>query len=194
MLPIARRAGAEVDVKIGRARRRRIRASWRMQFCRSALVLLVFAVALVSLRAADQPCIFCEIAAGRVPAAVVLCREGEVLALMDHTPRNPGHVLVIPTQHAENLLEVPPATLARMADLAQRVAQAIRRTDLRADGLQLQMNTGKAAGQTVFHAHLHVIPRFPEEPAPTKERERLIAPAAELEKVAAKIRAQLVSR
>jgi diadenosine tetraphosphate (Ap4A) HIT family hydrolase len=152
--------------------------------------LLVFLLSVLSLIAADnpQPCPFCEIVAGTRPAAVVY-RDPTVMAFLSIGPRNPGHVLVIPVQHAENFLTLPPATARELIAVAQRIATAIKRTDLQAEGIQLQMNTGKAAGQTVFHAHLHVIPRFAGEPEPRSEKDR--ATLAELEPIAAKIRAKL---
>ncbi len=136
-----------------------------------------------------KPCVFCEIAAGTRPASIVW-RDDSVVAFMDRAPRNPGHVLIIPVRHADNYLEVPPATLEKMIVLAQRIGQAIRRTDLKSEGIQVQMNTGKAAGQTVFHAHLHVIPRFTgDDQAAGTEKD--IVPPEQLELVAAKIRAAL---
>jgi diadenosine tetraphosphate (Ap4A) HIT family hydrolase len=158
---------------------------------RAILFVSLLVCSVLALRGDEKPCVFCEIVAGRAPASLI-CREGDVMAFLSHAPRNPGHVLVIPTAHAENLLEVPPATLDHMARLAQRLGRALRATDLRTDGLQLLMNTGKAAGQSVFHAHLHVIPRFPGE-APDGGERKILSPA-ELEPVAAKIRAQLDSR
>lgn len=140
--------------------------------------------------AAQTDCVFCRIAAREVPA-VEVCREGDVMAFMDRAPRNPGHVLVIPVAHAENLLTVPPRTLERIATLAQRIAQAIRAAGLPAAGIQVQMNSGRAAGQSVFHAHLHVIPRHAGEAASAGEG-KAIAPTSELEAVAARIRAQLL--
>lgn len=154
--------------------------------------LLTFLLASVaaSAGAADKACVFCEIAAGRV-AAVEICREGDVMAFLDHSPRNPGHVLIIPLAHADNYLEMPAATLARMVELAQRIGRALRATDLRTDGLQLQMNTGKPAGQSVFHAHLHVIPRYEGEPSVPAGVKRPVLAPAELEPIAAKLRAAL---
>lgn len=141
---------------------------------------------------APAPCIFCEIAAGRTnqPAREVY-RDDLVVAFMDRAPRNPGHVLVVPIRHAENALDTPPATTARLAVTAQKIAQAIRRTDLRAEGFNLQSNSGRAAGQTVFHFHVHVIPRFAgETPAGA---EKVAAAPADLEAAAAKIRAALAA-
>lgn len=152
-------------------------------------LLPVLLLGFLAVLAADgpQPCVFCEIVSGRRPAAVVY-RDDTVLAFMDIAPRNPGHVLVVPVRHADNLLALPPSTACDMMAVAQRIARALKATDLKAEGIQVLMNTGKAAGQEVFHAHLHVIPRFPGEPEPPdKQRKGL----AELEAVAAKIRAQL---
>ncbi|HYC70044.1 MAG TPA: HIT domain-containing protein [Opitutaceae bacterium] len=140
---------------------------------------------------APAPCAFCEIAAGTRPA-VVVHRDDRVLAFMDRAPRNPGHVLVVPVAHAENYLEVPPDTLAAMAALAQELGRALRRTDLKADGINVAMNTGPAAGQSVFHAHLHVIPRFAHDDPPSAGSR--IVPPDRLEIAAAKIRAALAVR
>lgn len=145
-------------------------------------------VMLAAARADVSKCVFCAILSGETPG-VILAREGDVAAIMSHKPRNAGHVLVIPAAHAENIYDVPPETFARMATFAQRVALAIRAGGLPADGVQLQLNTGKASGQSVFHAHLHVIPRVTGEAEPSPSR--AITPAAELKAAAQKIRAHL---
>lgn len=75
-------------------------------------------------------------------------------------PVNEGHVLVVPNAHAENLLDMPSATAARMMVLAQKMAAAFFPAGLRGEGFNLMMCNGEAAGQTVFHAHLHVNPRW----------------------------------
>lgn len=149
---------------------------------------LLPALAASLLAAGPRPCVFCEIVAGSRPAAVVH-RDDLVVAFMDRAPRNPGHVLIVPVAHAENYLEVPAATLARMSELAQRIGRALRQTDLNAEGIGLVMNTGRAAGQSVFHAHLHVIPRHTGEAPPAGESR--ITPGPELEVSAAKIRSAL---
>ncbi len=164
----------------------------------SRFLNLLFAFAAVASPAAaaaaetaPAPCVFCEIAAGRTGQADrEVYRDDLAVAFMDRAPRNPGHVLVVPLRHAENALEVPPATLAHLAVVAQRLAQAIRRTDLRAEGFNLQTNAGRAAGQTVFHLHVHVIPRFAGEPPPG---EKAVAAPADLAAAAAKIRAALAA-
>jgi histidine triad (HIT) family protein len=128
-----------------------------------------------------KPCVFCEIIAGRVPAAIVY-RDDKVVAFLDHAPQNPGHVLVVPIEHAEDLLAIPADTAGHMMRVAQRVASAIRQTDIRSEGFRLTLNSGKSAGQDVPHAHLHVVPRFKD------DDRRPIQPTSELERVAAKIR------
>src|SRR4051812_42707857 len=158
-------------------------------------VLLSLFIGLAFIARAGEPpaavCVFCEIAAGRTVSTQVVYRDDTVVAFVDRAPRNPGHVLVIPVQHAAGIIDVPPATAARMIEVAQRIAQAFARTDLKAEGFQLESNTGAAAGQSVFHLHLHVIPRFASEPPNLGEKQ--IAPAAELNAVAQKLRVALAS-
>jgi diadenosine tetraphosphate (Ap4A) HIT family hydrolase len=145
--------------------------------------------------AAAAPCPFCEIVTGTRPAAVVH-RDDRLVAFMDQTPRNPGHVLVVPVEHAENYLEMPAETLGAVAVFAQRIGQALREADLKAEGITLQMNTGRAAGQSVFHAHLHVIPRHAGDRGltPRAPGEATPTPLPELEAVAAQLRAALAAR
>lgn len=154
---------------------------------RSIVLLLCFLGAAATLSAqAPASCVFCEIAAGKTSADLVVYRDDLVVAFMDRAPRNPGHVLVIPIQHADGIFDVPASTLSRMATVAQKIAAAIKRTDLKAEGIQLLSNTGRAAGQSVFHVHLHVIPRFVGEPP--NEGGAHIAAHAEVAAVAKKIR------
>jgi diadenosine tetraphosphate (Ap4A) HIT family hydrolase len=154
------------------------------------LCFLAF-LGVLSLPAAQpaQPCVFCEIIAGSRQQEGIVYRDDQVVAFLSIAPRNPGHVLVVPVAHAENFLEVPADTMHAMTDTAKRIAEAIKRTDLKMDGFVLQMNTGKAASQSVFHAHLHVIPRYEGEPPAKTPEERVgmdvLAP------VAAKIRAAM---
>ena len=103
-------------------------------------------------------CIFCRIAAGELPAARVLETPG-VLAFLDIAPVNYGHTLVIPKPHYQNLLELPDALWTEMGQVCRRVAQALQAT-LSAQGFNLGMNNFEAAGQVVFHAHIHVNPRY----------------------------------
>ena len=105
-----------------------------------------------------RDCIFCRIAAGELPAERVL-ETPLILAFLDIAPVNYGHTLVIPKAHHQNLLELPDALWAEMGQVCRRVAQALRAT-LSAQGFNIGMNNFAAAGQVVFHAHLHVIPRY----------------------------------
>jgi histidine triad (HIT) family protein len=105
-----------------------------------------------------RDCIFCRIAAGEAPAARVIETPG-VLAFLDIAPVNYGHTLVIPKTHYPNLLELPDALWVEMGQVCRRVAQALGAA-LSAQGFNIGMNNFEAAGQVVFHAHLHVIPRY----------------------------------
>jgi histidine triad (HIT) family protein len=105
-----------------------------------------------------RDCIFCRIAAGQAPAVLIL-ETPAVLAFLDIAPVNYGHALVIPRAHHENLLELPDDLWLEMGRVSRRVAQGLR-TTLYAQGFNLEMNNFEAAGQVVFHAHIHVIPRY----------------------------------
>lgn len=103
-------------------------------------------------------CIFCAIVAGSAPATKV-AEDEQTLAFMDIHPATPGHVLVIPKRHSVDLLTTAPEDLSATTLSAQRIADAAM-TALGADGVNLLNCCGSAAWQTVFHFHLHVIPRY----------------------------------
>ncbi|HET7231131.1 MAG TPA: HIT family protein [Longimicrobium sp.] len=107
----------------------------------------------------SEECVFCRILAGQLPASFVL-RGERVAAFMDIQPVNPGHVLVIPLRHAASLAELDADDAAEMMRAARRVAAALRESGLRCEGVNLFLADGEAAGQEVFHAHLHVFPRW----------------------------------
>lgn len=110
----------------------------------------------------DPDCIFCRIVAGELPATVV-ARDERTIALMDIQPANPGHVLVIPRAHARDLLSIGQADLSACVAMAQEIAgRAVARLD--ADGVNLLNSCGAGAWQTVFHFHIHVIPRYAGDP------------------------------
>lgn len=103
-------------------------------------------------------CVFCAIVAGRLPAHRV-AEDDRTVAFLDLHPGSRGHLLVIPRRHARDLLEVGAEDLAAVAAMAQRLARrAVERLD--ADGVNLFNSCGAAAWQTVFHFHVHVIPRY----------------------------------
>ena len=105
----------------------------------------------------DMSCVFCAIAAGEAPAIRIYEDDG-YLAILDIRPFTRGHTLVIPKNHTVDLDDTPPETLAGMIALGQRIAQAAKATEL-ADATNIAINDGRAAFQTVFHIHLHVLPR-----------------------------------
>jgi len=107
-------------------------------------------------------CIFCKIVAGELPATIV-DEDDRTLAFMDISPATRGHALVIPLQHAADLHEIGSEDLAAVAVMAKRVA-AKARDRLGADGVNLLNSTGASAWQTVFHFHMHVIPRYEGDP------------------------------
>lgn len=105
-----------------------------------------------------MPCVFCSIVAGDAPA-IRIHEDDDYLAFLDIRPFTRGHTLVIPKQHTVDLTDTPPDTVAGLAVLGQRIAKAARVSGLHADGNNIAINDGKAAFQTVFHIHLHVLPR-----------------------------------
>jgi histidine triad (HIT) family protein len=110
----------------------------------------------------DPDCIFCKIVAGELPAQRV-DEDEHTVAFMDISPATRGHALVIPRRHAANLLEIEPDELAATAQAAQRLARrAVPALD--AAGVNLINACGADAWQTVFHFHIHVIPRYPGDP------------------------------
>lgn len=104
-------------------------------------------------------CIFCEIIKGGLPSSKVY-EDDTLLAFMDIQPVNKGHVLIIPKQHTELITDLEDTILERMMVLAKKVDQALRKSDIQPEGVNLFLADGEAAGQEIFHAHLHVFPRF----------------------------------
>ena len=133
-------------------------------------------------------CIFCAILAGEAEASVVAETE-RALAFLDIEPITPGHTVLVPRTHAARLADLHVDDGAELFRLAQRTAAALYASGLRAEGVNLFLADGEAAGQDVFHAHLHVLPRFGGDgfglrfPPDHRVRER-----AELDDVAEKLR------
>ncbi len=107
---------------------------------------------------ADPDCIFCKIIAGELPGRIV-DEDERTIAFMDIAPATRGHALVVPRAHSRDLLEIEPEDLQATAMAAQRLA-ARAKERLGADGVNLLNACGPAAWQTVFHFHIHVIPRY----------------------------------
>ena len=104
-------------------------------------------------------CIFCEILAGNVEVSMVY--QDEVCsAFMDVQPINPGHMLVVPNKHSANLSELDADEGAQMFRVGQLLSAALEDTAVKCEGINFFLANGEAAGQEVFHVHLHVLPRY----------------------------------
>jgi len=134
-------------------------------------------------------CIFCKIVRGEIPS-IKVHEDAQTLTFMDVRPASPGHTLVISKEHALNLLEIAEADLIATTLTVQRVAQAIQKA-LAPDGMRISQFNGAAAGQTVFHYHVHIIPM--QEGLRTGAHGRDQADPQQLESLAAQIRAALGS-
>jgi histidine triad (HIT) family protein len=110
----------------------------------------------------DPDCIFCKIIAGELPGQIVE-EDERTIAFMDINPATRGHLLVIPRAHARNLLEISSEDLGATIATAQRMAQRVNQR-LEPAGINLINSCGSAAWQTVFHFHVHVIPRYEDDP------------------------------
>jgi histidine triad (HIT) family protein len=110
----------------------------------------------------DPDCIFCKIISGEIPGTIVDQDDGTV-AFMDINPATRGHALVVPRRHSRDLLEIEHDDLEATIVAAQRLAGRMRER-LGADGVNLLNSCGRAAWQTVFHFHIHVIPRYEGDP------------------------------
>jgi histidine triad (HIT) family protein len=104
-------------------------------------------------------CVFCEIVAGRVPASIVF-RDERCCAFMDIQPVNPGHVLIVPVEHVVSIDDLDEGIGGHLFTVAQRISRALRRSGVHCEGVNLFLADGEAAGQEVFHVHLHLFPRF----------------------------------
>ena len=163
---------------------------------RSLLVLLLWVGAGLSLAAQarglegpyDPANPFARILRGEAPVSKVY-EDADVLAFLPITMQARGHVLVISkVERARNILEIDPAAFAKVMAVAQRIAKA-QRAVFKPDGIRILTNSGEAAGQTVFHLHVHVIPMYAGQPLKTGERPP--DDRAELDAVAAQLAAAL---
>ena len=110
----------------------------------------------------DPDCLFCKIVAGEIPGTKV-AEDERTVAFMDINPATRGHLLVVPREHSKNLLEIAPDDLDAVMRSAQRMAKRVTER-LGADGVNLLNSCGSAGWQTVFHFHVHVIPRYEGDP------------------------------
>ena len=106
----------------------------------------------------DTNCLFCKIIAGEVPSDKVY-EDADTLAFLDIKPVNPGHTLVIPKAHYVNVFDAPEDVWGKVMNTVHKVARAVEK-GLPVGDLNIAMNNGKHSGQVVFHAHVHVMPRY----------------------------------
>ncbi len=137
----------------------------------------------------DPNNIFARILRNEIPACKVY-EDAQVLSFMDVMPQSEGHTLVIPKAAAENLFDIAPQNLSALIQATQRIAGAVQ-TALRPDGLTIMQFNGAAAGQTVFHIHFHIVPRY--EGQPLRSHAREMADVKTLAAQAEKIKAALNS-
>ena len=136
----------------------------------------------------DESCIFCKIVRKQAPASIIY-EDETVMAFLDIRPLNEGHTLVIPKKHYVNVFDIPEDQLSKVHKVAKQVSIAIKKAT-NADGISIIQQNGKAAGQDIFHIHVHVVPRFEGQKLPSfsnlQEVER-----AKLDDMAKKIKQQL---
>lgn len=137
-------------------------------------------------------CIFCRIIRAEAPASIVY-EDEHCLAIMDLQPVNPGHVLIIPRQHVTYFHEMEEDLAAHIFRIGLRMDKALRKTDLRCEGVNFFAADGRAAFQEVMHAHLHIFPRYRGDGFRLSFHEDYYKPVPrlELDQAAAEIRKQL---
>lgn len=106
----------------------------------------------------DENCIFCKIANGEIPSATVY-EDDDFRVILDLGPASKGHSLILPKNHYKDLCEADPVVTTKILPLAGKIGSAMK-TGLGASGFNVVQNNGTSAGQTVFHLHVHVIPRY----------------------------------
>ena len=127
-------------------------------------------------------CIFCKIANGEIPAAT-LYEDENFRVILDLGPAAKGHALILPKEHFKDVCELDPAVAAKVLPLGAKIGAAMKKS-LGCAGFNLVQNNGEAAGQTVFHFHVHVIPRYEGGPSmvtwtPGSEKPEVLAETAE---------------
>jgi len=106
----------------------------------------------------ETDCLFCKIINEDIPSSKIYENE-HTYAFLDINPVNPGHALVIPKKHFKDIFDIPSKELCEVIATVKKISEAIK-TGVEADGINIIMNNKEAAGQIIFHAHIHVIPRY----------------------------------
>lgn len=105
-----------------------------------------------------EDCIFCKIIKKQIPSEIIY-EDDKIFAFLDISPANPGHTLIVPKEHYPTIMETPEDVLKSLIVAVKKIAKAVKE-GVGADGLNIGINTEKAAGQIIFHTHIHIIPRF----------------------------------
>ncbi len=136
----------------------------------------------------DENCIFCKIV-NKQASASIITEDDIIMVFLDIRPLNMGHTLIIPKDHYIDIFDIPENELSQMHKTAKQVSLAVKKaTD--ADGISIIQQNGKAAGQDIFHIHVHVVPRFEGQKLPPFSELREVE-RAKLEVMAEKIKQQL---
>lgn len=106
----------------------------------------------------DESCVFCRIVRKQAPASIVY-EDREVIAFLDIRPLNKGHTLVIPKAHHADIFDTPTDQISQVHRVTKQIALAVKKA-VHADGISIIQQNGEAAGQDIFHLHVHVVPRF----------------------------------
>ncbi|MGD8566013.1 MAG: HIT family protein [Candidatus Bathyarchaeota archaeon] len=133
-----------------------------------------------------ENCTFCKIVRRELPTSQVY-EDEKTMAFLDIRPINEGHTLVIPKKHYKNIHEIPDEELEQLFKIVKKIATAVKQS-IDADGISIFQNNGSAAGQVVFHIHVHVIPRYHGQRTQHREEKS----RQELEKIAEKLREGLI--
>ena len=134
----------------------------------------------------DNACIFCRIAQKQVPASLVY-EDEKAMAFLDIRPLNEGHTLIIPKEHYETVFDIPQKLIMHLHGITKQVAIAVKKAT-KADGIGIMQQNGEAAGQEVFHLHIHIIPRYEGQKLPRfsdikeADKEKLSQTAAKIKK------------
>ena len=136
----------------------------------------------------DESCIFCKIAQRQAPASFIY-EDKTVMAFLDIRPLNLGHTLVIPKTHYVDIFAIPKTVLSQVHTVAKTVSFAVKEATS-ADGISIIQQNGKAAGQDIFHLHVHVVPRFEGQKLP-RFSDLVQVERATLDDIAGKIREKL---
>lgn len=135
----------------------------------------------------DSNCIFCKITSGEIPSHTIY-EDESFKVIFDISPATKGHAIIIPKNHAKNIFELSEEDASKIFVVAKKVASALNEV-LQCDGFNILQNNGKVAGQTVFHLHVHLIPRYKDDNLVLSWKQG--DPAKELDEIAEKVKAIL---